>query len=1233
MPKGVRYVTNVRRCKPEGSLVFTKEGLVPIENVRIDSEVLTSQGYKKVLDNIYQGSQKLVTINTSIGDSYCTPEHRMAVLTSGNTFEWKQAKYLRESDFLVFPTEVLKVREGKTTLNYPLDSYFYKVRPVEIDEEVAWLLGYSFLRSDVYNTEQRSVVRFTISYDKQKIVEKLEKCFKKFSAFKSFKVSKHIHNNLIVSVEDSGLANIISKNSSESNPKILPEILQSSESIRGAYLGGFYDSFEKEQNICDISEFTFTFMEGNRMKTYLTSLQAMFSSLAIPSIFDSFRWRDKKCLRLSFNKWYSIKRWDEIPGNYSIIYENKRDLLDKTTKDLYLPKFISRSKEIRTVRKYYEEHKSYPKFIPVKVESVTTGNIEKTFDLSVEGEHEYFCAEGLLNHNSAQIAIGDCKDTEYLNAKNWASGNIPNSRAFSNNSVVCNDIEEVLNNEDFWKGYDGHGEPYGLINLKLSQSCGRIGETQYPDPDVVCYNPCFSGDTLIGVADGRGCVSIKQLTEEDKDVPVYSLNRETDEVEIQWGRHPRVTGKNKKLYRVYFDGVNAGEYIDVTDNHKFFTTDGRELTTLELEKGDSLPIFKKARISDSEEYLQVVSGSRRLAEHRMIAKFHWPDKFEEKLEPGKMNGCCETGGIVVHHKDENKTNNCIDNLEIMTFEEHNTHHGADYAGAGNPMFGKEHSEETKKLIGQRTKERCLDPEYREKLSKAQEPYKEQASIRMTQMKREWDIKNADELEKKFVEAGLSFVRFSDTETLGQKDCENCKEVFTFKWLDREKAFCSIECSNRKLEDGKLNSAGIKRVETNRKINEEKGKANFHKQVMIYKDLQEKNSTVWKKDWEEECKKQGVPFRFQTKSPNPYVCRNWGDFVERAKNYNHRISHVKELPGKHIVYNITVDNNHNLAIVTKTKDSNLNLSGVFISNCGEQSLCRAESCCLGELYLPNISSFEELKKTSSYLYRICKHSLTLPCHNSKETEEIVHKNMRMGIGVTGYLQATEEQKSWLSPCYRYLRAFDVEYSKKHNFPLSIKICTVKPAGSLSLLGGCTSGVHPGFAQFYKRRIRISSQSSLIKIAREHGYHIEYAKQFDGSLDHNTQIITFPVKLPKGTILASSCSAIEQLEWVKRLQTEWSDNSVSVTVYYKKEELPTIKEWLRKNYNNNIKTVSFLLHSEHGFIQAPLEEINEEEYNKIVSECRPITDLRNICYTDEKLEEVTVGLCDKGSCPLR
>lgn len=296
-------------------------------------------------------------------------------------------------------------------------------------------------------------------------------------------------------------------------------------------------------------------------------------------------------------------------------------------------------------------------------------------------------------------------------------------------------------------------------------------------------------------------------------------------------------------------------------------------------------------------------------------------------------------------------------------------------------------------------------------------------------------------------------------------------------------------------------------------------------------------------------------------------------------------------------------------------------------CAEQGLAPYETCCLAEIFLPNIESKEELLKVATYLYRINKHSLSLPCH-LKETEAIVHKNMRMGIGVTGYLQATKEQRNWLSDTYLALREYDKSYSKKQGWPESIKLTTVKPSGTLSLLAGVTSGVHPAYSQYYIRRIRIASNSSLANLCRKHGYYSEYQKNFDGSEDRNTVVVSFPSSVPEGTILAKDLSAIEQLEYVKELQTNWSDNSVSVTVYYKKEELETIKTWLKEHYNNNIKSVSFLLHSEHGFTQAPMQEITKEEYEEYSKLVSPI-----VSGDVDESDMLDSFECVGGVCPVK
>ena len=100
-----------------------------------------------------------------------------------------------------------------------------------------------------------------------------------------------------------------------------------------------------------------------------------------------------------------------------------------------------------------------------------------------------------------------------------------------------------------------------------------------------------------------------------------------------------------------------------------------------------------------------------------------------------------------------------------------------------------------------------------------------------------------------------------------------------------------------------------------------------------------------------------------------------------------------------------------------------------------------------------------------------------------------------------------------------------------------------------------------------------------------------------------------------------------EVIKRLQTEWSDNAVSVTIYYRKEELDDIRKWLDVNYVN-VKSVSFLLHSDHGFDQAPLEAINKKTHKKLKKKVKPIVSL-----TDIKMEEIEISDCANGACPVR
>lgn len=295
-------------------------------------------------------------------------------------------------------------------------------------------------------------------------------------------------------------------------------------------------------------------------------------------------------------------------------------------------------------------------------------------------------------------------------------------------------------------------------------------------------------------------------------------------------------------------------------------------------------------------------------------------------------------------------------------------------------------------------------------------------------------------------------------------------------------------------------------------------------------------------------------------------------------------------------------------------------------CMEITLADGEACNLADLYLNNIESEEELFDCARLLYKVQKAVWTLPALYEK-TDKIVKKNRRIGLGVTGICQAGDKI-DWLDACYNKLRKFDEEWSAKKGWTESIKLTTIKPSGTLSLLGGSTPGVHPAYSKYYIRRVRMSSNDPLVKFCRDAGYKTEYVINFDGTEDYSTIIVEFPCCAGEDVILAKDMTAIKQLELVKKLQTIWSDNSVSVTVYYNPEELEDIQTWLKENYETSSKTLSFLLHSNHGYRQAPYEEIDEKTYQKLCKRLKPV---ETNSYLSSKLLE---GLeCEGGACPLR
>ena len=302
--------------------------------------------------------------------------------------------------------------------------------------------------------------------------------------------------------------------------------------------------------------------------------------------------------------------------------------------------------------------------------------------------------------------------------------------------------------------------------------------------------------------------------------------------------------------------------------------------------------------------------------------------------------------------------------------------------------------------------------------------------------------------------------------------------------------------------------------------------------------------------------------------------------------------------------------------------------VGVNPCAEIPLANRESCNLSEIFLPMIDSPEELEDVAHLLYKVQKATAALG-YLDPTSDKITSKNMRLGLGITGVAQAMDKI-DWLDQAYVSLRALDAEWSAHRGWPESIRLTTIKPSGTLSLLPGVTPGVHPGFSQYFVKRMRMAAGDVLVNYCRSKGFYVEPLRNFDGSEDHRTVVVEFPCAFPDGTIEAKDMTAIEQMDLVRRLQKVWADNAISVTVYYKSEELDGIREYLAEHWHE-MKSVSFLLHSEHGFDQAPMGELTKEEYEHVLSTTSPLGEklTGSTIMSDDEFD----AECATGACPIR
>ena len=300
-------------------------------------------------------------------------------------------------------------------------------------------------------------------------------------------------------------------------------------------------------------------------------------------------------------------------------------------------------------------------------------------------------------------------------------------------------------------------------------------------------------------------------------------------------------------------------------------------------------------------------------------------------------------------------------------------------------------------------------------------------------------------------------------------------------------------------------------------------------------------------------------------------------------------------------------------------------------CAEQSLESYECCTLVETYLNRHESLDDYKRTLKFAYLYAKTVTLLPTH-WEETNAIMQRNRRIGTSMSGVANFADRigmpvLREWMDTGYNTVKNYDISYSEWLGIRESIKMTTVKPSGTVSILAGESPGVHwtPG-GKFFNRAIRFANDDPMLPLFKMANYRVEPASESPDT----TSVVFFPIK-SDAERAENDVTIFEKMSLAAVAQRYWSDNSVSVTISFDAEKEKEHVGTVLHMYDGQLKTVSFLPQGNFTYPQMPYTQISEEEYLEATKDLFPI-DFTGV-YAGMAADAIGESYCTTDACEIK
>jgi len=269
----------------------------------------------------------------------------------------------------------------------------------------------------------------------------------------------------------------------------------------------------------------------------------------------------------------------------------------------------------------------------------------------------------------------------------------------------------------------------------------------------------------------------------------------------------------------------------------------------------------------------------------------------------------------------------------------------------------------------------------------------------------------------------------------------------------------------------------------------------------------------------------------------------------------------------------------------------------LNPCGEIYLRSKQFCNLTSIVIRPKDTAETLKRKMALATILGTYQSTLTNFGylSKKWKENCDEERLLGVSLTGYYDNTIIREDKMLDTLREVSIeTNKKYAKRFGINNSTAITCVKPHGNSGQLLGVGSGMHPWFAPYFIRRVRISHTDTLLQMARDQGVPcVPEVGQSENTA--TTYVLEFPVKAPKGAIFKDEVSALDLLKEWKRLKDHFVEHNPSATIYVGPDEWMAVGNFVYENWDS-VGGLSFLPRSDHVYQLAPYEAITKEEYER-------------------------------------